>query len=885
MYDVVIGRNKKNVEKYGTDGAIFIGKQYVEMGAVRSLSNKVYMDVSAAHVVFISGKRGGGKSYTLGVFAEGMATLPINFRENLSVILLDTMGIYWTMKYPNNQDAELLKEWGMNPKELNPKIYVPQGFYKKFKQEGIPVDYAFSVRPSDFTSDEWCTTFEIDDNSPAGVLIERIINRLKENEKYSLQDMVDEVNNDKKADDHTKNLVTSFFEKAQGWGLFSVEGTPIKDLAVGGQITVLDVSAYSTLSSGWEIKNLVVGLVAKKLFNERMIARKKEEFSIVDTSMHYFKKELNKKLEEPLVWLVLDECLPYSSFVSTDRGKMKIGDIIKNYSSSNKIKVLGYDQIKKKFDFYKIIKVYEKGKKEVIELKTETGRKLICTPDHKIFTRSGFKEAIKSNNIGIPLKYNYSCAKKLVQARLLGHIYGDGWLSRGKRRQVGFSGKKDKDDLNLIKKDLETLGFSSGKIYSRITKSKITCSTGKIVKVNGQSNSISASFKTFDYFANLGAPIGKKTDQFTKIPSWLMKASKEQKAEFLAALFGSDGNAPSQSKNSGGDFNPIRFTFYRMKDLEKEGIIYANQIKKMFKSLGINVSKISKRKGNMRLDKTESIRFDLTIAKNLKNTIKFLEIVGYRYCLKKENDAIKWLAYLKTKQQSLLERQQLRKKVIKLHKEKKWGKTKISKELNIPQHWARDWLYFNRGVKILPSFPSFTVWVKNKFKEGLLFETISSKKLKKPEPVYDISVDKVHNFVADGFLVHNCHEMLPKEGKTAATDALITILREGRQPGISIVLATQQPGKIHTDVMTQSDIVLSHRLTAQIDVKALEKITQSYMADSISVKLDLLPKIKGSAIVFDDMNEKVFPLQIRPRITWHGGSSPSLLLKKEKRFF
>ena len=52
------------------------------------------------------------------------------------------------------------------------------------------------------------------------------------------------------------------------------------------------------------------------------------------------------------------------------------------------------------------------------------------------------------------------------------------------------------------------------------------------------------------------------------------------------------------------------------------------------------------------------------------------------------------------------------------------------------------------------------------------------------------------------------HELLPKEGKTAATDALITILREGRQPGISLILASQQPGKIHTDVMTQSDIVI-----------------------------------------------------------------------------
>jgi len=59
------------------------------------------------------------------------------------------------------------------------------------------------------------------------------------------------------------------------------------------------------------------------------------------------------------------------------------------------------------------------------------------------------------------------------------------------------------------------------------------------------------------------------------------------------------------------------------------------------------------------------------------------------------------------------------------------------------------------------------------------------------------------------------------------------LLREGRQPGISMVMATQQPGKIHTDAMTQSDIVISHRVTSQQDLEALNSIMQSYLLDSI----------------------------------------------------
>ena len=128
------------------------------------------------------------------------------------------------------------------------------------------------------------------------------------------------------------------------------------------------------------------------------------------------------------------------------------------------------------------------------------------------------------------------------------------------------------------------------------------------------------------------------------------------------------------------------------------------------------------------------------------------------------------------------------------------------------------------------------------------------------------------------------HELLPREGKTAATDALITILREGRQPGISLILASQQPAKINTDVITQSDIVIAHRLTAKIDVDALGQLMQSYMRRGLDEELNILPSVKGAAITFDDENERLFPIQVRPRFTWHGGSSPFAIAEKKEYF-
>ena len=131
-------------------------------------------------------------------------------------------------------------------------------------------------------------------------------------------------------------------------------------------------------------------------------------------------------------------------------------------------------------------------------------------------------------------------------------------------------------------------------------------------------------------------------------------------------------------------------------------------------------------------------------------------------------------------------------------------------------------------------------------------------------------------------MLDEAHEFLPREGKTVATDALIQLLREGRQPGISLVLATQQPGEIARDVMTQADIVISHSITAKPDVEALNRIMQTYLLEDIQSYLNQLPHLKGSAIILDDNSERIYPCRIRPKRTWHGGEAPTAVKVKKR---
>jgi len=308
VFDIIIGRDEEEKKKFGNRGIIFLGKQYVKMGQVTSLSNNIWLDVAKSHVIFVVGKRGSGKSYSLGVISEGIADLPSEVKDNISVILLDTMGIYWTMKYPNLQDAELLEQWNLKPKGLDIKIFTPVGYFNEFKEKGIPTDAPFSIKPADLDADDWLMTFGMLRNSEEGVLLERTIHKLKEErETFSIQDIIDAVENDKRAEQKIKDVVENHLFAAETWGLFEEKGTEMKDLAKGGQVSVLDLSAYATMPGGWEIKALALALVSKKLFIERMIARKFEEYQNVREAVHYFSEEVKKKTEFPMVWLVIDE--------------------------------------------------------------------------------------------------------------------------------------------------------------------------------------------------------------------------------------------------------------------------------------------------------------------------------------------------------------------------------------------------------------------------------------------------------------------------------------------------------------------------------------------------------------------------------------------------
>jgi hypothetical protein len=217
------------------------------------------------------------------------------------------MGIYWTMKFVNEKDRELLREWDLKSKNLPVKIFVPSGFFDDYAEKGIPADEKFALDISELNSEDWIMTFGLDMINPVSILIERTLSNLKKLGKFTIEKILNEIKNDEKSSNEVKNEATSLFEAASTWGIFAgseEKATQIKDLISPGTTSVLDLSVYNSIGA-FNVRALAISIISRKLFNQRMGARKKEEVESLAKGWNYL--DSKDKKESPLVWLFIDE--------------------------------------------------------------------------------------------------------------------------------------------------------------------------------------------------------------------------------------------------------------------------------------------------------------------------------------------------------------------------------------------------------------------------------------------------------------------------------------------------------------------------------------------------------------------------------------------------
>jgi len=156
-----------------TIGNIDSGQERIFLGRLAETGQLIGVDfdVSSPHVVAIFGKRGSGKSYTLGSIVEGLCTKECDssistISRTQAILLFDTLGIFQWMDIPSSSDssqklvqeqASLQKGWDLRNEPLDIKIWTPSGTSASSREyEELTINCA------DFTASDWGYLFGVD---------------------------------------------------------------------------------------------------------------------------------------------------------------------------------------------------------------------------------------------------------------------------------------------------------------------------------------------------------------------------------------------------------------------------------------------------------------------------------------------------------------------------------------------------------------------------------------------------------------------------------------------------------------------------------------------------------------------------------------------------
>jgi energy-coupling factor transporter ATP-binding protein EcfA2 len=126
--------------------------------------------------------------------------------------------------------------------------------------------------------------------------------------------------------------------------------------------------------------------------------------------------------------------------------------------------------------------------------------------------------------------------------------------------------------------------------------------------------------------------------------------------------------------------------------------------------------------------------------------------------------------------------------------------------------------------------------------------------------------------------IDEAQNILPSERATAATDVIVKYVREGRNYGLSFVIATQQPTSVDQRILAQVDTLITHKLTVQSDIDYIRRNLKSNLPEEVKfanavLGLDeLLRSLDiGQALISNTETDRAFMLDIRPRVSVHGG--------------
>jgi uncharacterized protein len=285
---------------------IYLGQVSENSAGKSLLSYDCWLDIGFPHVIYITGTRGSGKSFDLGVLLEGISCLTSesNVRGELNPvcsILVDTQSQFWTLRYPPNEEIpehkeqiKTLNKWGIDPNSLsNCRLW------RVTDEDVVTGDESIlRIRPSLVKHEEWCEILGLEVYGPQGYAIGMAIEN-QPADNYSIRELIDYIhdpNNLLQLQQNSKDSLIYKLDEYDRSGLFDPDGIEISDFLKAGQCNILLLRGLRDVD-----KSLVVCVLARQLFTEMGRHHKKKK---VDT---FFNKDSAEAVLPDRVWLMIDE--------------------------------------------------------------------------------------------------------------------------------------------------------------------------------------------------------------------------------------------------------------------------------------------------------------------------------------------------------------------------------------------------------------------------------------------------------------------------------------------------------------------------------------------------------------------------------------------------
>jgi uncharacterized protein len=295
---------------------------------------EVWLDVSGEQVIAVFGKRGTGKSYTLGVLMEGLSagcgdTRIAHLETPRGALVLDIMDIFWTSTLALEEGGPpqikkqfaVMKKRGFSSMPLNVDVWVPAGHERP--DIDPPGVHPLFISPSDLSLDDWGSLFDVDIfTEPRGMLIADAVQHVSSDgytrtdgtqapgvANFAFADLLDCLNTDadllRNYQDTTLRSIRQRMTSYAALPLFTSPGTPLGDVIQAFRTAVLMLGRVPDA-----LKRVIVAVLLRQILRIRRdvsFAQKRLDLdaSLPPDERHSIEEFVTSGL--PRTWVLMDE--------------------------------------------------------------------------------------------------------------------------------------------------------------------------------------------------------------------------------------------------------------------------------------------------------------------------------------------------------------------------------------------------------------------------------------------------------------------------------------------------------------------------------------------------------------------------------------------------